>query len=317
MRFHSICILLLLYVLAAACTKTASTAEVKPSPSPVAAAQNVDHELERRLKTIADGAQGAVGLSVIHIETGKTVSINGDSRLPLYSVYKLPLAITVLKDVEEKRLRLDQKIHGTPADVVQGTTANAALWQKPTDYTIERLLEFSISRSDNTSSDKLVALVGGPLKVTERMRSLGFQNLDIHISSGEFAKTRQNPNTGSADDLAQLLVQLHQGKILQPDDVNLLRGFMQRATTGLHRLRGDLPRNTIVADKTGSGEPDAVTKVAKVTNDVGIITLPPGRGHLAIAVLVNGSKLPDAGQEKLIADLARAAYDAYAKDVAK
>ncbi len=317
MRFHAICILLLFYMLASACTKTATTAEVKQSPSPVAAAQNLDHELERRLKTISDGAQGTVGLSVVHIESGKTVSINGDSKLPLYSVYKLPLAITVLKDVEEKRLRLDQKIHVTPADLVQGTTANAALWKKPVDYTVEQLLEFSIQRSDNTSSDKLVELVGGPLTVTERMRSLGFQNLDIHISSGEFVKTRQNPNTGSADDLVQLLVQLHGGKILQPDEVNLLRGFMQRSTIGVHRLRGDLPRGTIVADKTGSGEPDAVTKVAKVTNDVGIITLPPGRGHLAIAVLVSGSKLPDAAQEKLIADLARAAYDAYSKDVAK
>jgi beta-lactamase class A len=161
-----------------------------------------------------------------------------------------------------------------------------------------------------------VELVGGPLKVTERMRSLGFQKLDIHTSSGEFVKTHQNPNTGSADDLVQLLVQLHQGKILEPDRMNLLRGFMQRATTGLHRLRGDLPRGTVVADKTGSGEPDAVTQAAKVTNDVGIITL-PGRGHLAIAVLVSGSKLPDAAQEKLIAELARAAYDAYSKDVAK
>ena len=68
---------------------------------------------------------------------------------------------------------------------------------------------------------------------------------------------------------------------------------------------------TLVADKTGSGEKDAVTQVAKVTNDVGIITLPSGRGHLAIAVLVSESKLPDAAQEKLIAELARAAYDAY------
>lgn len=317
MRFHSICILLLFHVLTSACTKTATTAEVKPSPSPVAVAPNVDRELEQRLKTIADGAQGTVGLSVVHIESGKTVSINGNSQMPLYSVYKLPLALTVLTDVEDKRLRLDQKIHVTPAEVVEGTPANNALWQKPGDFTIQQLLEFSISRSDNTSSDKLVELVGGPLKVTERMRALGFQNFDIHISSGEFVKTRQNPNTGSADDLVQLLVQLHQGKILQPDHVNLLRGFMQRATTGLHRLRGDLPRGTIVADKTGSGEQDAVTKFAKVTNDVGIITLPDRRGHLAIAVLVNGSKLPDAAQEKLIADLARAAYDAYSKGVAK
>ena len=313
MRFYLICILLFL---TSSCAQTTTTAVVKEPPSPAPTAQNVDHELEQRLKIISEGAQGAVGLSVVHIESGKTVSINGNSQLPLYSVYKLPLAITVLKDVEERRLRLDQKIHVTPAEVVQGTPANNALWKTPVDYSIEQLLEFSISRSDNTSSDKLVELVGGPLKVTERMRSLGFQNLDIHTSSGEFMKNRQNPNTGSADDLVQLLVQLHQGKLLQPDKINLLRGFMQRATTGLHRLRGDLPRGTVVADKTGSGEPDAVTQVAKVTNDVGIITL-PGRGHLAIAVLVSGSKLPDADQEKLIAELARAAYDAYSKDVAK
>jgi beta-lactamase class A len=179
MRFHAICILLLL---TSSCTKTATTAEVKESPAPVTATQNVDHELEQRLKIICDGAQGTVGLSVVHIETGQTASINGNSQLPLYSVYKLPLAITVLKDVEERRLRLDQKIHVTPAELVQGTPVNDALWQKPVDYTVEQLLEFSISRSDNTSSDKLVEVVGGPLKVTERMRSLGFQNLDIsHI----------------------------------------------------------------------------------------------------------------------------------------
>ena len=309
MRFYLVCILLIFAALGSACAKTSATRE---SPSPATAAQN-DPELERRLKAICDGAQGIVGLSVIHIESGKTISINGNPELPLYSVFKLPLAITVLKDVEENRLRLDQKIHGTPADTVAGTTANAALWKKPIDYSIEQLLEFAIARSDNTSADKLVQLAGGPLKVTEQMRSLGFQNLDIHISSGEFFKTRKNPNTGSADDLAKLLVQLQQGKILEPAHTNLLIGFMQKGTIGLHRLRGDLPPGTVVADKTGSGEPDEVTKVVKVTNDVGIITLPSGRGHLAIAVLMNQSKLPDAAQEKLIAELARAAYDAYSK----
>jgi beta-lactamase class A len=274
---------------------------------------SVDQELEQRLKIICDRAQGTVGLSVIHIESGKTVSINGNTQLPLYSVFKLPLSIAVLKDVEENRLRLDQKVHVTPPETVQGTPGNMALWKKPVDVSVEQLIDYAIARSDNTSADKLVQLVGSPLKVTERMRSLGFQNLDIHITSGEFFKTRQNPNTGSADDLARLLTQLQQGKLLEPAHQNLLIESMQRGTVGLHRLRGDLPRGTLVADKTGSGEPDAVTHVAKVTNDVGIITLPSGRGHLAMAVLVNGSKLPDAAQEKLIAELARAAYDAYSK----
>jgi len=324
MRFNLMCILLLFCALVLSCTKSTTTAESRKETSPSSSAtiaQNqpgsVEQELERRLKTLSERAQGTVGLTVVHIESGKTISINGKSQLPLYSVFKLPLAVAVLKDVEENRLRLDQKIHVTPAEIVQGAPANTALWLKPVDYPIEKLIDFSIARSDNTSGDKLLELVGGPLKVTERMRSLGLQNLDIHLSSGEYVKSRQNPNTGSAEDLATLLVQLHEGKILQPAQGNLLIGFMQRATTGLHRLRGDLPAGTLVADKTGSGERDDVTRVAKVTNDVGIITLPSGRGHLAIAVLVSGSKLADAAQEKLIAELALAAYDAYSTEPAR
>jgi beta-lactamase class A len=85
----------------------------------------------------------------------------------------------------------------------------------------------------------------------------------------------------------------------------LLLGLMRRATTGLRRLRGDLPAGTIVADKTGTGEDGAAT------NDVGLITLPGGKGHLAMAVLVSGSKLPAEAQEQIIAELAKTAYDFY------
>ena len=271
----------------------------------------MEQGLEKRLKEICDRANGTVAVSLVHIQTGKRISINGDSRLPLYSVFKLPMAIAVLKDVEEKRLRIDQKIHVTPAETVAGVPGNTALWQKPGDFTIAELIELSISRSDNTSTDKLIELVGGPTKVTERLRSLGFQNLDIHSTTAEYVKTRVNPNLGSAEELADLLVQLHQGRILQPSQQDLLIGFMERATTGLRRLRGDLPAGTFVADKTGSGERDATTGVAKATNDVGIISLPSGRGHLAMAVLVSESRLSDTAQEKLIAELARAAYDAF------
>jgi beta-lactamase class A len=79
---------------------------------------------------------------------------------------------------------------------------------------------------------------------------------------------------------------------------------MERARTGgERRLRANLPAGTEVAEKTGSGENN--------TNDVGLITLPDGKGHLAIAVLINGSKLSIEAQEKLIAGIARAAYDSY------
>ena len=302
-----ITLVLLFCVFVLACTKSTAPAATGPQVQPT----DVVQQLEQRLKTISDGGQGTVGLSVIHIESGKTISLNGKSQLPLYSVFKLPLAIAVLKDVEENRLRLDQKVQVTPAEIVAGTPENTALWKKPISVTVEQLIDYSIARSDNTSAEKLLQLIGGPGKVTERMRSLGFLNLDIHSTVAEYVKTRQNPNVGSAEDLASLLVQLHQGKLLQPAQTNLLIGFMEHAKTGLNRLRGNLPAGTVVADKTGSGEKNVATGTAKATNDIGIITLPQSRGHLAIAVLVSESKLPNADQEKLIADLARAAYDAF------
>jgi beta-lactamase class A len=81
---------------------------------------------------------------------------------------------------------------------------------------------------------------------------------------------------------------------------------MGHASPGMKRLRGALPADTPVANKTGTGGGGACT------NDVGLITL-PGGGQIAVAVLVSGSKLPLPEQEKLIAALARMAYDEFAK----
>ena len=195
MRYNFLCLLLLLSLLVPACTKSTSTTPAVTGTATTASSGD-EQNLEQRLKTISDRAQGNVGLSVIHIESGKAISINGKSQLPLYSVFKLPLAVAILKEVEENRLRLDQKILVTPEDIVPGTPGNTALWVNPGEHTIEALIDFSIARSDNTSTEKLLQLAGGPAKVTERMRSLGFQNLDIHSTIGEYVKTRQNPNTG-------------------------------------------------------------------------------------------------------------------------
>jgi beta-lactamase class A len=228
--------------------------------------------------------------------------------LPLYSVFKLPLAVEVLRRVEEKSVALDQKLRVTAEDVAPGTQFNADLWRQPVEKTVTDLLEYSIVRSDNTSSDKLLELVGGPTVVTERMRTLGFQNIDIVSTVREYSAKRDKPNLGTSADLARLLARLQKGEVLQQPALSLLVSFMEQARTGgERRLRANLPGGTQVADKTGSG--------SDATNDVGLITLPDGKGHLALAVLINGSKSTSEKQEKLIAELARAAYDSFVSSV--
>jgi beta-lactamase class A len=256
------------------------------------------------LKSICERAGGRCGVAVTHVETGRGASFEGEARLPLYSVFKLPLAVAVLKEVEEGRLGLDQKIHVEPEEAAPGTKANSDLWVKASDRTVRELLEFSIARSDNTSSDKMLELVGGPEAVNRRMRALGLNNVEVRASVKEFLKSKDaHPNTGAAGDLARLLALLQKGEALAPPQTEVLLGIMARAVTGLRRLRAGTPAGTHVADKTGTGP--------STTNDVGIVTLPGGRGHLALAVLLDGSKLPAEKQEDLIAEVARAAYDAH------
>ena len=284
--------------------KPALSAAPALSATPAAA----DSALSPQLATIARSAGGTVGVAAIHVETGRTVEVQGRRPLPLYSVFKLPLAVVILKEVEEGRLKLDQKVHVTKAEVVQGSAETMALWAAaPLERTLREMLELSLVKSDNTSTDKMLELAGGPGATTRKLSALGITGMTIRRSVREFLSARKapHPNNASAIDLARLLARLQKGEILRADSRELLFGFMARATTGLKRIRGGLPEGTAVGDKSGSGPGGSAT------NDIGIITLPGGKGHVAIAVLVSGSKRPVEVQEKAIADIARAVYDAH------
>lgn len=52
-------------------------------------------------------------------------------------------------------------------------------------------------------------------------------------------------------------------------------------------------------------------RLAAATNDIGLISLPNGR-YLSIAVFITDSTVDDAAREKVIARIARAAFDAAA-----
>ena len=69
-----------------------------------------------------------------------------------------------------------------------------------------------------------------------------------------------------------------------------------------------LPAGTVVAHKTGTTA--TAMNLNGGTNDVGVIVLPKG-GQVAIAVYVKGSTRDLAAREKIIARMARAAFDAW------
>ena len=67
--------------------------------------------LEREITRAAQSAGGTVGMSAIHIETGRRIALNVRERFPMASTYKVPIAVFVKsseKEVPERERAIAQ-----------------------------------------------------------------------------------------------------------------------------------------------------------------------------------------------------------------
>jgi beta-lactamase class A/beta-lactamase class A VEB len=83
---------------------------------------------------------------------------------------------------------------------------------------------------------------------------------------------------------------------------------MKETSTGANRLKGQLPQGTVVAHKTGTSGMNRATGITAAVNDIGIVFL-RDRRHFFISVFVTNSKENAEINEKIIADVAKAAWD--------
>jgi beta-lactamase class A/beta-lactamase class A VEB len=66
--------------------------------------------LRPKIETILKQNKAVVGISVTHLETNDTFSLNNNIKFPMQSVYKFPLALAVLNQVEQGNLTLQQMV---------------------------------------------------------------------------------------------------------------------------------------------------------------------------------------------------------------
>jgi beta-lactamase class A len=246
------------------------------------------------------------------LETGETLaSMSSQDHFAMQSVYKLPISMAVMKQVDEGKLQLDQKVRITKEDYV-GTAAHSPLRDKNpngVELTLKDLLRYALPESDGTASDVLMKLAGGSTAVQRYVTDLPVADLIVLNTERELSEdeTAQYRNYASPVSAVTLLRALSERRGLSESSQALILKYMTESTPGAKRLKGLLPAGTIVAHKTGtSGTANGKTAA---TNDIGIITLPNGK-HLAIAVFVSDSAADEATRESVIAKIAKTVYDA-------
>jgi len=266
--------------------------------------------LRNEIEQITLAAKGRVGVAEVVLETGEKVSLNPHDHFPMQSVYKLPIGMAVMKQVDAGKITLDQKVFLTKSDFVRAGQHSPIRDKYPsgTELTLSELLRYSISESDGTASDVLMRLAGGAEAVQSYLGELKINEMVIANTEKEIGQDweTQYRNWSSPEAAVSLLRALHERRGLSESSQALLLKLMTESTPGPKRLKGLLPAATVVAHKTGtSGTQKGITAA---TNDIRIITLPNGR-HLAIAVFVSDSAAHEATREGVVARIAKAVWD--------
>ena len=301
--------------LANGCANRAETqnGNVVNAPTNVAQTENGDKQtdaLRRRIEAIAAQAKGRVGAAASVLETSETVSVRGDEQFPMQSVYKMPIAMATLRAVDDGRLKLDEKIRVEKTEFVRIGQYSPLRDKNPNgaETTVRELLRLAVAESDGTASDVLFRLAGGAAEIGKFLNEIGASEIAVVNTEKEIGKDweTQYRNFATPNGAVQLLRAFHERRGLSASSYELLNKFMVESLPGQKRLKGLLPPNTIIAHKTGTGGTrDGVTSA---TNDIGIINLPNGN-HLAIAVFVSDSPADEATRERVIAEIAKAAWD--------
>lgn len=298
--------------------------------------------LVNRLADVAHSFDGVVGIAVTSVDRNWTASQGGARKLPQQSVSKLWVAMTVLDQVDQGRIRLSDPLVITRADFTLFHQPVASLVKGDQGYhsTVGEILRRALTMSDNTCNDKLLRLVGGPSAVRsfiarnalgsirfgpgEKLLQLGTSGLTSwkpeYSMGNTFAVARAqlpratrvaayqsyvaDPPDGAAPlAIAGALARLKRGELLSPVSTQWLITTMQASHTGKFRLRGALPPGWQLAHKTGTGQ-DLFGRTAGY-NDVALLTAPDGRSY-ALAVMIGDTPRPINERQLLMHAVVRA-----------
>lgn len=281
---------------------------------------NKNDLLKNKIEQIISDKNAIVGVSIIGNNGKDTLSVNGDRQFPMQSVFKFHIALAVLSEVDTGNLSLNQEIKIGKDEFFRKDYWSPLRDENPNggSFTIEKLIKYSVSHSDNTACDVLIRLIGTPKTIEEYIKKSGIDDIQITFNEedmqAKWENMFQNWTTPKAASETLKLFFENKNNLLSKSSYDFFWKMNKETTTGENRLRGLLPAATVVAHKTGWSGKNKETGITAAVNNIGIVFLPNGE-YFIISVFVSESKENLETNEKIIAEIAKAAYDYYTEPV--
>ncbi len=271
--------------------------------------------LQDSVTTMAKAFKGDVGIYAINLDNGDTISYNGEKMFPTASVIKIYVLAKLYQEIKEGKLSMNQRVTLEDSDKVRGSGI-LLFMHKGLKPTLGDLAWLMINMSDNVAANLLTDEVGGVMKVTRFIRSLGLEHtlelariFDKSVYPDSALRKIYGIGVTTPRETATFMKELYEEKIVDKNSSRKMIDLMkyQFYNTSIPRF---LPtwRDTIqIAHKTGA--------LDATRNDCAIIYTPRVNYILCVFTNHNADRrwITDNGAEVFIAKVSLLIYNHFVR----
>ena len=267
-------------------------------------------ELKKEIEIIVGGKDLKLGFALYDFSTGKSISINGNDKYPMQSVFKFPIGVALLDCVSRGEFSLSDSVTLTKADLSPDLWSPIReRWPEGVRLPLVSVMTYMVALSDNSATDFLIHKIGGVARIQDIINRLGAKKINIRNTEAEIqgSWSVQFDNWTTPNAMVDFLRLMNDGKLLDKANTAVLWEIMASASSGsVNRL---VSKTVTFARKTGYSGANSQGIIA-AQNDVGIIEFEDGR-RVAYAIFLTDSTLcTDAGYD-ILAQIGKAIWKAY------
>jgi beta-lactamase class A len=226
--------------------------------------------VEDQLAALEDRYNAKVGVYGRNLGSNRVLGYRDNDLFATCSAFKAYVAGAILMKDQRGELRLTEEVFIDPVFFVPVaspiTEPNLGGWM-----TLSDLCAAAVRQSDNTATNLMLELLGGPGSITEFARSVGDDRTwmvrwEPELNSAIPGDPR---DTSSPRAMGTGFANMLTGEVFDEEHRAQLHEWMSTIVTGDRRIRAGLPPGWTIADKTGSGDYGSA-------NDLGVAFGPNG-----------------------------------------
>ncbi len=210
-------------------------------------------QLQQEVENLIKNFNGKIGIYIIDLQDGKTVSINADTIFPTASMVKIPIMIGVMDKLRSGELKYHQRLLYTDSLYYDEGDDILASFKDSSTIELSKVLMLMLSTSDNCASLWLQGLSGGGKRINELLDSLGIHDTRVNsrTKGREDNRTQYGWGQTSPKDMATIMQHIVQGDLMNKEVSGRMLKLLGRQYWDEEAL-SQIPPGIFVADKNGA-----------------------------------------------------------------